>query len=377
MTSEFETPENYIYWSGLCAISAVVGRKIWLDKFGYKLYPNIYVLLVGDSGLRKSFANSIAEKLVEPLHVTRIIGGRNSIQSIVSEMAKATTFENGGPPLLDSWAFLNSGEFINLILEDPQGISILTQLYDANYNQKWTNTLKSSGREILKNPYVTLLGASNETLLNQALPKESVTGGFVARTIFVHESKRRLLNSLMDAPARAIDYSKLSEYLRAISTLNGPFKIEDAAKKFYKEWYHEFYAKKHEDKTGYTDRMNDSVLKVAILLSLNEDLDLTVKQRHLEKALGSCIQSGKAVVRNSAAAGKSELAEKTRIVLYDLIKNDEIARIKFLQAHYGDIDSIEFDRVIDNLIQSNAIDVSRREKESYYKLKPEIKERYL
>src|SRR5262245_28680614 len=83
---EYESPRNFWLWSSLAAISAVVKDNIYLDKFLYKLYPNIYVMLHADSGLRKGPPVSMARQLVKEVNNTRIIVGRSSIQGILKDM---------------------------------------------------------------------------------------------------------------------------------------------------------------------------------------------------------------------------------------------------------------------------------------------------
>src|SRR4249920_3615830 len=106
VTQESESPRKYYYWSGMSAIAAVVRNQVFLDKCYYKLYPNIYVLLVGRKGIRKGPPVALAKKLVTEVGSTRVISGRASIQAIVTELHRAKTSDNGGPPITDAVAFL-------------------------------------------------------------------------------------------------------------------------------------------------------------------------------------------------------------------------------------------------------------------------------
>src|SRR5215204_1926685 len=101
-TAASESPRKYWYWAGLTAISAVVNNKVYLDKFLYKLYPNVYVLLVGKSGIRKGPPVSLSKQLVRAVNNTRVIAGRITIQAAISKLRAAMTQENGGPPITDA-----------------------------------------------------------------------------------------------------------------------------------------------------------------------------------------------------------------------------------------------------------------------------------
>ena len=64
-TEKQESPEKLHFWVGLSVLSAALKRQVWIDKGYYKLYSNIYVLLVAESAmLRKSTAMDIGVKLV-------------------------------------------------------------------------------------------------------------------------------------------------------------------------------------------------------------------------------------------------------------------------------------------------------------------------
>jgi hypothetical protein len=75
-TQDLESPRRYFYFAGLGVLSAVVKRNVWLDRGGaYKLYPNVYIMLIGPSGIKKGLPIKIAEKLVTDMNVTKVIAG--------------------------------------------------------------------------------------------------------------------------------------------------------------------------------------------------------------------------------------------------------------------------------------------------------------
>jgi len=76
-----ETPHSWLYWSFLTCISAAAGNNYHLrtlkGDLNYK--PNLYVILLGESGLGKGFGINRAKNLVNRADVTRVIAGRSSI----------------------------------------------------------------------------------------------------------------------------------------------------------------------------------------------------------------------------------------------------------------------------------------------------------
>src|SRR5215471_4549730 len=162
LTDEAETPKLFMHFSALAALAAVASPNMGLKRKYFFLQPSIYAILLARSGLGKGFPITFAKNLVKEVNCTRVIEGRNSIQQVIKEMGTMRTSQNGSQPMLkDSRAFLCSGEFGTFLTYDPQAFIVLTELYDTHWNKEWKNSFKNTGIDILKNPSLTLLGASS------------------------------------------------------------------------------------------------------------------------------------------------------------------------------------------------------------------------
>lgn len=384
-TDELESPKSYYYWSAMTAISAVVRRNVYLDRFSYKLYPNIFVFLIGHSGIRKGPPVKLAKDLVSKVGNTRVISGRASIQAIIRDLSQSRTQENGSI-LSDSSAFIASGEFAASLVEDPQALTILTDLYDAHYNDKWENTLKGGGdtnkSETLKDPYITLLGASNQTHFKDVIPRTALGGGFIARSFIVLEEKRNRLNSLTKRPNKTIDVNRWAEYLKALATLKGEFVWTPEAIERYDTWYYKFSSMENDDKTGTLSRIGDSVLKVAMLISLSRAPQLEIIDADIEDALLAC-QNFFSNVNRTMLAGQAEteIGKQVGLIIEELVKSHEaggIMRHRILQKFWGSVDGSALDKVVDTLIQSNVLKVRKvGPKEIWYQLEDAVYNQYV
>lgn len=354
-TDEAETPRQFIFWAALAAIAGVARKNVWLNKYIYKLYPNIYVLLIADSGMGKAFPISLAKQLVRATRVTRVIAGRNSVQAVIADLGKAYTTPGGGL-ITEAYGFLAASEFASFLVKDDDALTILTDLYDTHdHEPEWRNTLKM-GIEILSNPCLTMFSASNPTHFKDKISAVDLDGGFIGRTMIIIANEKFKLNPLIDEPPVKIDFSSLVPYLKEVAKLEGPFVWTDEAKDVYREWYMEFRGKKHEDKTGTSNRLHDHILKVAMLLSLSRRLDLTLQPEDLQDAINACF--GFMInVTKTILPGKSQLSDSTRLVMYELINREDhkITRQKLLQKFWGDFDSVELDKVAETLQQAGLI----------------------
>lgn len=376
-TEEIETPKSFVQWAAYSALSAVTKKNVWLDKHAYKLYPNVFVMLMARSGGRKGFAISLARELVKRVGNVRTISGRNSIQAILKELSTVET-KPGIPPSPDANAFIMSQEFITLMVDDPASTPILTDLYDTHANTEWKNSLKSSGTEILKNVCITLLGASNPDYFREAVPDSAYRGGFVGRMILIMEDQRRVKNSLMKAPKKLLDFDHLAKHLVEVSKLYGPMEFTGGADQIYDEWYNAFEPEKLDDKTGTAERVHDQVLKIAMLFALSKRLDRLIYPEDIQEAIDLSVQLIRNAKRLIAGAGKSQMAPQTAIVLQELLaaKDLKVDRMRLLQKHWGDFDASELDRVIETFINAGAVTLTKEGGRTYINLNPKIAEQY-
>jgi hypothetical protein len=376
-TDEAESPKSFIYWSALCAISAVVKNNIWIQKRGlFRLYPTIYVLLIANSGLRKSFPVSVARHIVNKVNCTRVLGGRISVQALISSLSKAYTVEGETRPRTDAAGFIASGEFSTAFVKDPDAFTIMTDLYDNHYNPTWVNTLKSSGTEELKNISITMLGAINQSHFNNLLTETDISGGFIARCILVVERKRSRKNSLLaidGSDGIAIDYDKLSIYLRKLRTLAGPFILTPKAITAFNDWYYQFEPEEIDDKTGTANRIHDQILKVAMLLALADKPELVIREEVMREAMNVCLSLGTNITKITAGGGKSKLAPQNALVLQYLLEipGGREKRSNLLRRFYGSLDASDLDAVISTLTQAGGIKEVLINKELTYELNPD------
>jgi hypothetical protein len=369
---ELESPESFWYWSAIAAISAVIKDQVWLDRQIYNLYPNIYVMLHAESGLKKGPPISMAKQLVKPVNNTRIISGRSSIQGILKDLGTGYTIP-GGKVVSKSVAFICSSELSSSIVEDKVATKILTDLYDRQYNiGEWRSLLKMETFE-LKDPTITMLTATNEAMSEDFFSKSAIQGGYFARTFIVYEKESQNSNSLIYPLSNPPNYNTSAEYLRQIAKLNGPFKplalLEkndeykykkirhgreiwfNAAGSLYEDWYESFTAQNKEletrDETGTLNRFGDSVLKVAMLLSLARQPVLELSEEAMSEAITKCEKLlGNVRKTTLGKHGTSTSAQLKTMIILELLNrpNHQVTRtvlMKKMWMHYSTV--AEFD----------------------------------
>lgn len=383
---ELESPRNFWLWGGLAAISAIVKDNVWLDRQIYNLYPNIYVMFHAESGLKKGPPISMAKQLVRAVNNTRIISGRSSIQGILKELGTAQT-QPGGKVNAKSNAFICSSELTSSIVEDKVATDILTDLYDRQYNiGEWRSLLKMESFN-LKDPTITMLTATNEAHSNDFFGKKDIHGGYFARTFVISESKRNRANSLLVPLINPPKYSELTDYLKEIAALTGAFKplasqtegdeylipyveMESGVTNYfteagliYQRWYDEFIdqlqTQDWKDDTGTMNRFGDSVLKVAMLLSLARSPELYIDSDSMNLAITYCEKLvGNVREMTHGKKGLSEAKNLKSLVMAELLAREthQMSRtmlLKRMWAHYKE--AAEMDDIMLSFDQAGMI----------------------
>jgi len=368
---EMESPTSFWMWSGLCSISAVVKDNVWLNRGGaYNLYPNIFCILHADSGLKKGPPIALSKNLVRMVNNTKIISGRSSIQGILKKLG---TGQSGNPHSMKSTGYICASELSSSLVEDNAALTILTDLYDRNYNVgEWESLLKMENFN-LKDPTVTMFGGINEAHAEYFFGKKDIQGGFLARTFIIHESHSQTINSLMRKLSNPPDIKLLAEYLKDLSKLSGPFQDTfdennalTPAGKYYDDWYQQFRSDVHsmeiKDETGTLNRFGDSVLKVAMLLSLSRDLSLVITILDMELAIKICMKLvGNVRHATMGKKGQSQSAPLKAMIINDFLSRDgaETSRellMKKYWMHYGPPE--EFDELMNGLCSTGMFDTT-------------------
>jgi len=386
---ELESPKAFWYWSGLCAISAIIKDNVWtLEGGAWKMYPNIYVLLYADSGVGKGPPIALAHRLVNNVNNTKIISGRSSIQGILGKLSRNES-RPGGHVTKSSAGFIIASEFSSALVRDPAAMDILTDLFDRIWRSgEWESLLKQEQFQ-LKDPTVSLLAGINEAHFDSLMESKDVFGGFLGRTFLIRESKPHTLNPLIDDLEHPPDVDYLSEHLKELSKLHGPFKSlqNTPAGECYKEWYMSFYQmvqdQKIEDPTGTIKRTRDAVKKVAMLLSLSHSPDLIIHLLQMEEAISVCERLiGNVRKTTHGKKGLSQHAQHKAIIITELMGRDShsITRKMLAKKYYMHFDINEQDEIMKSFEVAGMIQASSMGQEIVYTMPPkqvEEMERFL
>jgi hypothetical protein len=366
-TKDYESPTSFWKWSGFAAIAAVLRDNVWMPDGDKKLYPNIYILFLADSGARKGRPVDLCEELVKELAVTKSISGRSSIQGIIDELAHTETRD--GKMLKGGSAIWYAPELSSGIVSDEAAISILTDIYDGKTDFK--NLLRHSPRFKVERIVFTAFMASNEAMLKSIYDARATQGGLLARTFLVTEQGEfRPSNALMRKTDMTESKKVVASELKKISDLRGEILFTEEAIKVYEPWYNEFrMSYRGRDKGGIAGRMHTGVKKLSCILAAN-DLSLEVRGKHIDEAIHECLILMPNYNSFIMGSGKSDISAAGALLIGELQGATDFCMDKrlILRKHWMDVDNDVLEKLAGTLAEAGMLTIIVSHPTVYYRL---------
>lgn len=365
-TENQESPEAFHFWTGLTVLSAALQRHVHLDRVWYKLYPNIYVLIVAESAsARKSVAINMGLSILrEALPDIYTIGDSLTREGLVKHVNRTTTETDrqGRKTMVkDSSLLIHADELANLFGYDRTAASRLTIFLTRCYESQdcYTHTTSGEGRVEIYNLYFNLLAATAPQNL-KVVPEEAA-GGLLGRLILVSAKHRRKIIAWGSRLPGEEDLRKsLVADLYRISKMEGEFQVTTSARELFGAWYERqaeiIYGDVNMD--SFHARCHDTALKLACLFSVSGREDLIVDDKEMAKGIAIVERQLPEFSRVVQWAGASEFSRNRAKVFEVLHRNGGYATRKaLLQA--VNIPIADFDSLILTMREQGVVEERR------------------
>lgn len=307
-----EVPTVYAVWGALVAISAVIKREAWLQWYPDCFFSNLFVILIGPAGGKKSTIVNFIIKLLKNFHIhisnkewrelkrLNILKNKASPEGILEMMLPSEALVEG--EVEGEFKAIRKGSeiFIGLtemsvMLNKQQyntsTIQNLLDLYDAFDEWEWTT--KSDKKRVLKDIYTTILAATTPSGFKESVPTEAIGDGFLSRTIIANSGVTERRFFVPQAPANAPTDDVLAERLAYVAqAMQGSYRLSDEAYDYLNNWYDGFCETRDEagEDAGIISRQNIHVLKLAFLLHAQSyphprDKEISLETAQMAKSL--------------------------------------------------------------------------------------------
>lgn len=308
------------FWSGVCAISGALRRKVWLDRLTFKWYPSFYVILVAPPGVvNKSTTADLALDLLRG--VPGIKFGPDSItwQSLVTSFAASCeSFQIGEEWYPMSAMTIVSAELgLLLNMQDRDMVNLLITLWDGR--SRLEKQTKTSGSDSVEAPWLTLLGCTTPKAIAENMPRSAVGGGFTSRCIFIYrDTKARLVYDPTEEVKPESWHETKKELIAGLehiaTNLAGPYVTTAEAKKWERAWYEDLWTRVYptagtEIVQAYISRKQTHLCKLAMVLAASRRDQLVIDEEDLQLANIMLTEVEQDLDKVFALIGKSDAAQ--------------------------------------------------------------------
>lgn len=357
-----EPPPNFHAWSAIAVISALLGKKCFMPQGLFTVFPNLYVILVGDPGTRKSTAMNVAKRLTKLVERVPIAPESSTREALIDDMAKnKVTWEMDGKDISywQSSAFVGEleqffgGKHIN-----SQMVGFLTAIWDE---PEFKERTRKGGEVKIRNPYFSLLGCCTPGWMNDKLKNDVISDGFSRRGIFVLEKNLNCSNpDPVITPEEEAALVLLEKEVQRIFLVAGRFSYTTEARFLWIAEYNKIReeAKHYSTKVQhYFSSKHILAQKIAMCLSAATRNDRIIDSIVLRAAFEFLGETEKTLDEVFSGVGRNELKAQADKVYQHIAKTEETGLTKgqLLGMCYGDVNTQELDEILNALTGQNLV----------------------
>lgn len=348
---ESEAPLIYHRWSMIGVLSALLGRKVSV-KFGHgEIHPNIYLLLIGEPGARKSSAIGIAKKALKSTGFTALSAARTTPEKFISDLEVNGLAEGG----TCSQIFILEDEFLDFIgIQNVNFISLLTKLFDNH--ETFPYRLKNSQSVNVPFPTIEILGGCTHATFSMAFPPEIINTGFLSRVLLVYSEKTKKKvpwpkNGNMDIMA------EFNSWLAEIHLLQeGCLSFSGNAIKALEEIYEVFEELSDTRFAHYCSRRHTYLLKLCIIMASIERV-MTIHTHHVVWANTLLVSIEDRFTQALGEFGKSKNSDVASKLMNALFETEHPLTAQQLWEKVStDLDSLsDLSKIVSGLVSAGKI----------------------
>lgn len=361
----------------IAAIGALLERNYYFEHGHFHINPNIYCMLIGVPGTRKSTAIKLTTRLLKSIGYSTFAAEKTSKEKFILDLAEG---KQDGQDVLDQVlfgddvtsctpCFIAADEFNDFFGNNNlEFISLLGSLWD--FSGPYESRLKNSKSVVVNNPTISILGGNTPTAFSLAFPVEVLGQGFFSRIILVYSdpSGKRFTFPKIPTPEET---EEIKDELRKIkSTAFGSARISPEAERLLDRIYRTDEELHDVRFASYSTRRFTHLLKLCLIHSaagykniideesvIRANTVLHFTERFMPKALGEF--------------GKSRHSDVNHKVVSIIEGGSGVVSISEIWAQvYNDLEKMaDLSVILQNLVSAKKIQVVQKPISGYLPLR--------
>ena len=329
-----ESPTTFQRWSIITALSAWLGKRFYLKHGHSQINSNMYVMLMGAAGTRKSTAIKVASKLLKKAGYSTFSSSKCSKEQFLVDLAATGQKDTGDgyDSILDKnlWGddaaeetsmgdceiFVNPDEFNDFVgLNNIEFLSLLGSLWD--WSGSYTHSKLTSKSVFVKDPCVSILAGNTSTGFSLAFPKESIGQGIFSRLLLIHGESNGNKIAFPRPPKEEATAALIQCLLQIRAIAQGEAELQPEAKQLLEEIYNTWRPIDDTRFDSYSNRRFTHLLKLCLIhaasrksnsISCNDVVLANTVLSHAEHSMAKALGE-------FGASQKSDITNKVMVLL--------------------------------------------------------------
>lgn len=199
-----EPPESFQRWCFMTGLGSMLGRRTFFQHGAFNLYPNLYAMMVGVPGTRKStaikqlkslmreagYSNFAADKTTKEKFLVDLDGSHDEQEQQAKETGEKVNicldnlFTDKYDPEAPKEIFICADEFYDFMgQQNIDFISLLGNLWD--YTGTFEYKIRHGKKVSIPDPTVSILGGCTFETFSMVFPAAVMGQGFLSRLLMV------------------------------------------------------------------------------------------------------------------------------------------------------------------------------------------------
>lgn len=377
-----EPPQVFHRWSVLTSLGAYLGRQYYMPFGEFNIYPNMYVMLIGDPGTRKSTAIKLSKRILSSANYTMFSSEQTSKEKFLLDL-EGLTDEDGtvkdadgvmktlfGDSMAGSSpkeVFVAADEFNDFIgLGNLDFMSLLGSLWDWDDPvNPFRKRLKNSKSVAIYQPTISILGGNTHAGFAEAFPPQALGQGFMSRLLLIYGERTTKRIAWPVRPPADVKEALINDFLEIKSKVVGEATITDKARQMLETIYRTFEPLSDFRFKHYSTRRHTHLLKLVLLCAAsNKRTDIRAEDvLHAHTLLCFTEHYMPMALGEFGKAKNADVASKIVAVLNDAKSPMDIATL-WAQVQ-SDLDKVEdLNKIMIGLVQGGKIQYIARTKTS-------------
>ena len=376
--SDTEVPAIFHRWAAITSIGAFLGRRYYFNHGHFEINSNIYCMLVGASGTRKSTAIKLFKKLIQQAGYTTIAADKTTKEKFILDLSgegedETVNIKSGkqvedfldknlwgsdeeeASTRPDAEIFIMADEFNDFFGNgNVEFISLLGTLWD--YHGIYRNRIKNGKSVSISNPTVSILGGNTPTNLSLAFPPEIIGQGFFSRLLFIYgepNGKRITFPKPPDPEATRLIVQAL-QFIR--TTCIGQATLTNGAEKLLETIYLADLGVNDVRFDSYSTRRFSHLLKLCLITSAS-GYSRTITEQHVIYANTILCHAEYFMPKALGEFGKAKHSDVSHKIISLVERNWEVVTFKDIWKHISnDLEKMtDLTTILQNLVAAEKL----------------------